>query len=163
MLKPASPLIFAAAIASAPSAQALGLDEMRVRTAFFATHYLQIWSSDNAAPIVRVPDMYARTVTFYGRRYTQDQLIAEKRRAIQHWPSRRYVHRPGTMQVTCNMPAQRCVTRSIIDFEVSNSRRHAAKRGSAKFDLGISFAEQSPRIVHEGGGSLSSRRFRRRT
>lgn len=158
MLKPGSLLIFAAAIAFAPSAQALGPAEMKDRTASFAAHYLRIWSSNNAAPINAVPAMYARTVMFYGRRYTQDQLIAEKRRAIQHWPSRRYVHRPGTMRVTCNMPARECVTRSIIDFEVSNQRRHAAKRGSARFDLGISFAERSPRIVHEGGGSLNARR-----
>ncbi|AWN40731.1 hypothetical protein [Methylobacterium durans] len=158
MLKSPSLLIFVAAMASAPSAQALDLDEMRVRTASFATDYLRIWSSGNTAPITRVPDMYARTVTFYGRRYTQDQLIAEKRRAIQRWPSRRYVHRPGTMQVTCNLPAQRCVTRSTIDFEVSSYPRHAAKRGSARFDLGISFADRGPRIVHEGGGSSNTRR-----
>ena len=158
MLKPASLLIFAAAMAFAPSARAVDLDETRVRAASFATGYLQLWSSDNTAPIARVPDMYARTVTFYGRRYTQDQLIAEKRRAIQRWPSRRYVHRPGTMQVSCNLSAQRCVTRSIIDFEVSSYRRHAAKRGSARFDLGISFAERGPRIVHEAGGSSNTRR-----
>jgi hypothetical protein len=151
MLKPSSLLIFVATIAFAPSAQALGPAEMKDRTASFAAHYLQIWSSNDAAPISRVPDMYARTVMFYGRRYTQDQLIAEKRRAIRQWPSRRYVHRPGTMRVTCNMLARKCVTRSIIDFEVSNHHRHAAKRGSAKFDLGISFAERRPRIVHEGG------------
>ena len=157
MLKRRSLLVFVAAIAFAPSAQALGPTEMKDRTASFAAEYLRVWSSNNAAPITEVPYMYARTVKFYGRDYTQDQLMAEKRRAIQQWPSRRYVHRPGTMRVTCNMPTQRCMSRSIIDFEVSNHRRHAAKHGSARFDLGISFAERRPRIVHEGG-SLNNRR-----
>ena len=155
-LKLSSLLLSAAIMMAATSAQALGLAEMKQRTAFIAERYLQIWSSNNASPIAGVPYMYGPTVTFYGQRYTQAQLIAEKRRAIQQWPSRRYVHRPGTMQITCNGPAQKCAARSTIDFEVRNDRRGTAKQGSAKFDLGISFAERHPRILYEGG-SLNSR------
>ncbi|WP_336490055.1 hypothetical protein [Methylobacterium nigriterrae] len=150
-------LVPVALMAASTSAQALGLTEMKRRTALIAERYLQIWSSNNVSPVAGVPYMYGPTVTFYGQRYSQEQLMAEKRRAIQQWPSRRYVHRPGTMRVTCNAAAQKCAARSIIDFEVSNNRHGTAKQGSAKFDLGISFAEHHPRILYEGG-SLNSRR-----
>ncbi|WP_132250961.1 hypothetical protein [Methylobacterium segetis] len=150
-------LLPGALVTAATSAQAVGLTEMKRRTAFIAERYLQIWSSSNVSPVAGVPYMYGPTVTFYGQRYSQEQLMAEKRRAIQQWPSRRYVHRPGTMQITCNVPAQKCAARSTIDFEVSNSRHGTAKQGSAKFDLGISFADRQPRILYEGG-SLNNRR-----
>ena len=151
-------LLFATAlIASASSVQALGLAEMKERTAVIAERYLAIWSTNNTMPIAGVPYMYGPTVTFYGRRYTQDMLIAEKRRAIRQWPNRRYSHRPGTMKVTCNLSARKCAARSIIDFEVSNTVRGTGKSGSARFDLGVSFAESRPRILYEGG-SLNNRR-----
>src|SRR3954466_4039755 len=78
-------------------AHALSTSEMRDRTATIAERYLQIWSSNEAGPVAGVPYMYGPSVMFYGQRYTQLQLMAEKRRAIQQWPVRRYVHRPGTL------------------------------------------------------------------
>lgn len=157
MLKPISLVISATLLGMASSAQGAGLAEMRDRTAFIADRYLQIWSSNDATPITGVPYMYGPTVTFYGRRYTQKMLVDEKRRAIRQWPTRRYVHRPGTMTVTCNVPAQKCAARSTIDFQVRNAARGTEKAGSARFDLGISFAGGRPRILYEGG-SLNGRR-----
>ena len=146
-------------IASTSSVQAFSLAEMKERTAVIADRYLEIWSLNNTTPIAGVPYMYGPTVTFYGRPYTQDMLIAEKRRAIRQWPNRRYSHRPGSMNVTCNLAARKCAVRSIIDFEVSNRARGTDKSGSARFDLGVSFAENRPRILYEGG-SLNNRHSR---
>jgi len=151
-----SPMVAVITILST-EAHALSPAEMRDRTAFIAERYLQIWSSNDALPVEGVPYMYGPSVMFYGRRYTQAQLMAEKRRAIQQWPVRRYVHRPGTLRVICNAATQKCAARSTIDFEASNPRRGTYKSGSAKFDLGVSFAERHPRILYESG-SLNSRR-----
>ena len=156
MLKPSSLLLSATLVVFTPEAQALGLAEMRERTAFIATRYLQIWSSNNTTPVTGVPYMYGPTVKFYGRNYTQEQLVAEKRGAIRQWPVRQYAHRPGTMQVFCNVQSQKCAARSIIDFK-ANPDRGTVKSGSAKFDLGISFADSRPRILYESG-SLNGRR-----
>ncbi|TGD95113.1 hypothetical protein EU555_29495 [Methylobacterium nonmethylotrophicum] len=139
------------------AAHALSASEMSSRTATIAERYLQIWSSNEAGPVAGVPYMYGPSVMFYGQRYSQSQLMAEKRRAIQQWPVRRYVHRPGTMRVVCNAPARKCAARSTIDFEISNPSRGTRRTGSAKFDLGVSFAEPHPRILYEGG-SLNKRR-----
>lgn len=149
--------ISAVCLAAASPALALGPAEMKDRTAVIAERYLEIWSSNNATPITGVPYMYGPTVTFYGRTYTRGQLVAEKRDAIRAWPIRRYVHRPGTLRVVCNVPERKCAARSIIDFTASNPERGTAKRGSAKFDLGISFADSHPRILYEGG-SLNGKR-----
>jgi len=139
------------------SAQAASLSEMRERTAEIATRYLQVWSSNDAAAVQGVPYVYGPSVRFYGRNYTQAMLMDEKRRAIRQWPIRRYVHRPGTLNVICNEATQKCAARSITDFQVENPARGTFKRGSARFDLGVSFEGPRPRILYEGG-SLGRRR-----
>lgn len=146
-----------AAALLAPGLEARAATGMEERTAVIATRYLQVWSSNDLAAVQGVPYVYGPTVTFYGKTYTQAMLMAEKRRAIRQWPVRRYVHRPGSMQIICNAPEQKCAARSIIDFVAENPRTGAFKRGSAKFDLGISFEGPTPRILYEGGSLNRSR------
>ena len=131
---------------------------MRARTAEIATEYLRVWSSNDGNAVASVPYIYGPTVLFYGRRYTQAQLVAEKRRAIRQWPVRRYTHRPGTMRVICNAAQRKCAARSIMDFSVENPDRGTAKHGAARFDLGVSFAGERPRILYEGGSLNRPRR-----
>ena len=144
-------------VCAASSAEAITLQEMRDRTAIIAERYLEIWSSNNVSPVADVPYMYGRTVLFYGKPYTQAALQAEKRRAIAQWPVRHYVHRPGSMHIDCNVSARKCAARSTIDFTVANRDRGTRKTGSAKFDLGVSFAGPHAVILYEGG-SLNKRR-----
>ena len=139
------------------TAHAQSLAGMQARTAAIAQRYLEVWSSDGAAAVQGVPYVYGPTVQFYGRTYSQAQLMAEKRRAVAQWPIRRYRMRPGTVQIICNEGEMKCGVRSVIDFVAENPRRGTSKRGSARFDLGVSFAGPQPRILYEGG-SLNRRR-----
>lgn len=154
---PALPLLCTGLVLCSFPALAQSGPEMQRRTAFIAERYLAIWSSNDGGAVAGVPYMYGPTVQFYGRPYTQGQLIDEKRAAIRQWPQRRYAIRPGTLRVTCNVPQAKCAARAVIDFEVANPARGARKAGSARFDLGISYAGRQPRILYEGG-SLGRRR-----
>ena len=156
-MNPLGRTILMAGLLACGSAQAASVSEMRERTAEIATRYLQVWSSNDAAAVQGVPYVYGPSVRFYGRNYTQAMLMDEKRRAIRQWPIRRYVHRPGTLNVICNEATQKCAARSITDFQVENPARGTFKRGSARFDLGVSFEGPRPRILYEGG-SLGRRR-----
>jgi hypothetical protein len=150
-MKPSLPILVACASLCAFPAMAMSPDEMRGRTADIAARYLEIWSSNDGAAVAGVPYMYGPTVQFYGRTYTQRQLADEKRRTIAQWPVRRYAHRPGTLRVVCNAAEMKCGARSTIDFTVANPARGTRKSGSARFDLGVGFAERQPRILYEGG------------
>lgn len=141
----------------AGAAASLTLDEMRQQTARVAERYLEIWSSNDEAAVGGVPYVYGPRVRFYGKVYSQAQLIAEKRRAIRQWPVRRYVHRPGTMKVECVAETAKCVAVSVMDFSVANPARGTGKRGSARFELGISYGGPKPVITYENG-SLNRRR-----
>jgi hypothetical protein len=141
----------AACLTLAGPAWALSESEMKARTAEIATRYLAVWSSDGWASVEGVPYVYGPRVRFYGRNYSQADLIAEKERFIRQWPVRRYTHRPGSMQVICNAARQRCGVRSIVDYTAENPRRGTQKHGSARFDLGVSFDGPHPVILYEGG------------
>lgn len=156
MPRPFLPLLCASLALSSSQALALSGAEMQRRTATIAERYLAIWSSNGGA-VAGVPYMYGPTVEFYGRPYTQGQLVNEKRAAIRQWPLRRYAIRPGTLRVICNVPQSKCAARSVIDFAVANPARGTRKTGSARFDLGVSYVGQQPRILYEGG-SLGRRR-----
>lgn len=151
-------LLWAAAcvMMTAAPARAVPVAEMKSRTAEIATRYLQVWSSSDWASVEGVPYVYGSKVRFYGRNYSQRDLIAEKQRFIRQWPVRRYAHRPGSMQVLCNEAHQRCAARSIIDFVAENPARGTEKHGSARFDLGVSFEGPKPVILYESG-SLNRR------
>ncbi len=157
MLRPFLPLLCACLALSSSQALALSGAEMQRRTATIAERYLAIWSSNDGGAVAGVPYMYGPTVEFYGRPYTQEQLVNEKRAAIRQWPLRRYAIRPGTLRVVCNVAQAKCAARSVIDFEVANPARGTRKAGSARFDLGVSYAGRQPRILYEGG-SLGRRR-----
>lgn len=130
---------------------------MEARAAEIAETYLRVWSSDAATAIGNVPYVYGPRVRFYGREYSQGALMDEKRRAVARWPIRDYRHRPGTLRVICNPSTLKCAARSTMDWRVAAPARHAAARGSSRFDLGISFAGPRPVILYESG-SLAGRR-----
>ena len=132
-------------------AAAVPLAEMKARTAEIAARYLSVWSSSDEASIEAVPYVYGATTQFYGQSVTQAQLQAIKRRAVKQWPIRDYVHRRGSMKVLCSEPRRRCVAASVIDYRVSNPRRGTAARGAARFELGVSFEGERPRILYEDG------------
>ena len=146
-------------VALVPSAQAQSRAEMEGRSATIAERYLAVWSASGELSVAGVPYVYGPRIKFYGRTLSQSALEAEKRRALRQWPVRRYAHRPGTLKVVCNVARQRCAATSTIDFSVANPRTGASRRGSAGFDLGISFAEARPVILYEGGTVRGGRRL----
>jgi len=136
-------------------ASALAPADMGDRTAAIATEYLRAWSGDGRSAVADVPYVYGPTVLFYGHPYSRAGLMAEKRRAVERWPVRRYAIRPGTLRVTCNVPEAKCAARATMDYAVSNPAMGTSARGSARFDLGVGFAGPRPLILYEGGAAGS--------
>ena len=143
-------LVLPALLACTAPARALDPATMKDRTAFIATRYLEIWSSNDATSItasrpctVQWPDSMGATT----------HKINSSRRSV----ARSGNGLPGATGIapapyeSFATHAQKCAARSMIDVEVSNALRGTAKRGSAKFDLGTSFAEPRPRIFSESG------------
>ncbi|WP_267428707.1 hypothetical protein [Methylobacterium sp. GC_Met_2] len=133
--------------------QAMAMSEarMRIGTIEVAYRYLATWSS---GPLVqgRMPVDYGDRVTSFGRVYSRDALNDERLAAGRRWPVRRYTLRPGTLRVSCNVPALKCAVRSTVDYRLSDPVRHISERGSTRFDLGVGFNGPRPSILYEDGG-----------
>ncbi len=135
------------------TSQAMAMSEARMRseTVDIAYGYLATLSSGPAAR-GRMPFVYGDTVRSFGRALSPDELSDERLATGRKWPFRSYTHRPGTLRVSCNVPALKCAVRSTVDYRVSDPVGHVAERGSTRFDLGVGFGGPRPRILYEDGG-----------
>ena len=126
----------------AQSGQAGPAAAMEQRSAQFTGSYLQVWSSSSRAAVAAVPRLYAPRVLFYGRVLGRRGLMREKARFVQRWPVRHYAHRPGTIQVSCDAHASKCMVRSVVDWRAErggsvclNSSLRCGKWSPAGFRL----------------------------
>ena len=146
--------------AAAPSLAEAGKEpstsSMQQRSAELARAYLQTWSSNPRAALSQVPRLYAPRTRFYGQLIDHRRLIREKAGFIQRCPIRHYAHRPGSMRVACEAHSARCFVRSVIDWRAASPARHAASRGSARFEQGIDLSGSRPVVFFEGGSVLAS-------
>ena len=145
--------------ASAAESRFAAPQNLQQRSADLSRSYLRTWSSDTRGAILQVHRIYAPRVSFYGRSLTRRELTREKERFVRRWPARRYVHRPGTMRVSCSAAAQRCMVRSILDWRTADLDRRVVAAGSSTFEQGIGFPSRSSRpLVFYENGSVISRR-----
>ena len=128
---------------------------LQQRSADLSRSYLRTWSADARGGISQIDRTYAPRVSFYGRSLTRRELAREKERFVRRWPARRYVHRPGTMRVSC--VAQRCMVRSILDWQTADLGRRVVSAGSSTFEQGIGFPARSarPLVFYENGLVIS--------
>ena len=117
--------------AGAASAEEADMARMHRRAEALAQRYLVGWSSGNAQALADVQALYGPRVNFYGKFIDQRSLFAQKRSFGLRWPIRRYSHRPGTMQVTCDAATKACLVRSIIDWRAASPARGAVSRGAS--------------------------------
>ena len=131
---------------------------MHRRAEALAQRYLLGWSFGNAQALADVQALYGPKVNFYGKFIDQRSLFAQKRSFGRRWPIRRYTHRPGTMQVSCDPGTQACLVKSIIDWEARNPARRAVSRGSSTFELGLGFSGLRPVVLFERGNVIRGAR-----
>ena len=134
------------------TSQAMASSEARLRSEAVAVaySYLATWSS--GATQGRRPFGYGDTVMSFGRTSSPGELSEERLAAVRRWPIRTYSHRPGTLRVSCNVPALKCAVRSTVDYRLLDPVSRVSERGSARFDLGVGFGGPRPRILYEDGG-----------
>jgi hypothetical protein len=75
-------------------------------------------------------------VKFYGRLISADDLMQQKLRFAQRWPSRTYVIRPGSAVANCT-DSQRCTVTGVVDWQAANEAAGRRSIGVASFAIGI--------------------------
>jgi hypothetical protein len=146
----------------AGTASAEAEDARAQRSADLTRAYLHTWSTNARVALADVPRLYAPRVSFYGRVLDHRALLREKAQFVRRWPARHYSLRPGTIRVACDGPSQRCVVRSVVDWQAESPVRKASARGSSTFEQGVDFVSSRPLVFRETGSVISHRKTRAR-
>jgi len=128
----------------APPEITLGL-----RAEQLALDYLSFWSAPNAVTLARMPAFYGPEVVFHGQRMSIKALMEDKRRFARRWPDRQYQPRRDTMRIACDVAAEMCNLRTIVNFVAASPQRGRRSQGAITLALDISFADGLPIIVNE--------------
>lgn len=145
---PRVPSIQPSAPAAASAAPAAKPEEMAQA---FVLGLIMSSSLPKADLLATARNFYADSVTFYGKVLTQADVLADKARYVDRWPSRASAARVSTMMTFCD--GKICRVTGLYDWSVAAPQRKASAKGSAEFEYLIDMSE-GYKVVAENGKVL---------
>lgn len=94
----------------------------------FAYRYNSAWSSDNVSALQFMNSVYSGQVNYFGKELSADEVLKDKRRFADRWPSRQYAIRDGSLSVECAVIL--CRVNAIIDWQVRSEKRKKVASGA---------------------------------
>jgi hypothetical protein len=101
--------------------------------------------------------VYPAQVEYYGSLKDRDVVIQDKRKFAERWPVRKYTVRPNTMETGCDLAAQQCDVRGILDWTASSDTRNVRASGSAEFDYKVRLTDDGLFLIASESSSVLSR------
>ena len=115
--------------------------------------FLMLWAHDEGVNEAAVQRLYAPEVIYYGKRFSRQQILADKLRFASHWPVRDYKQVPSTLTADCDRNGAVCTLRVLITWRrVTHSRQ--ASFGKARLSLKFAVVEGNRKIVREAARIL---------
>ncbi len=119
--------------------------------------YFAMWSSNAGINAGLVARFYAPDVTYYGKRMSRAQVLADKQAYIRAWPVRSYREVPGTFSARCTRDLGLChVTTDMAWRRVSRSGAESTGQATISFDFVP--ADGGRKIAREGARVIDERR-----
>lgn len=139
--------------AEAPSAQSGTSSDESVKRAAVAVirGLIERDSGDAWSSLQAVANVYADSVSYYGKQRTLSEILADKRDYFMRWPERAYRIRDDSLMVTCTNGA--CMVSGVYDWVVRSIPRSKQAHGAARFNYTISLGA-NPKIISEAGNVL---------
>jgi hypothetical protein len=94
----------------------------------------------NAGNIDDTSNRYADAVTYYGKRMSKAEVIADNMRLWQRWPTRNYAIRPDSLTASCYVIRRgttwmNCDVKGVFDWEARNSTKRSIGTASITWTL----------------------------
>lgn len=137
-----------AAEASAPPSGALPDESLKDAAIAVVRGLIEQDGSDPSSSLQVVANLYAGTVSYYGKLRSLGEVLADKRDYFKRWPERAYRIRNDSLMVTCANGA--CMVSGIYDWVVRSIPRNKQAQGAARFNYTISLGS-NPKIISEAG------------
>ena len=97
-------------------------------------------------------NFYSNSVSFYGKLLSQSEVLADKAKYADRWPSRAAAARAPTIRTFCN--GNICRVTGLYDWSVADPRRKASAKGSAEFEYVIDMSD-GYKVIAENGKVLT--------
>ena len=110
--------------------------------------YLAIWSRNDGVTAANVARFYAPRVTYYGKAFTRQQVLADKQVYIRRWPIRDYREVPGSFQATCDASRALCKVKVLMAWRRGDGRGHTST-GRARMSFDFVPADGARKIARE--------------
>lgn len=144
-----APTLLTQALAQTPAK----LDPERARQGL--EDYVRIWSSDREVNEASVEKYYAPVVSYYGKRMSRSQVLADKLRYIRTYPRRFYEVAKDSVIVSCDAAGRICRTSGLMKIRLEDRMGRALTRTSS-LRLVIS-AESGGQIIIESANDTGRR------
>ena len=97
--------------------------------------------------------MYADRVKYFGNDWTRDAILVDQQKYFNRWPSRRFIPRQESIQISCDATALSCSARGILDYDHVSEERNVHAWGVATFYYLLKFSSPNamPQILEEAG------------
>lgn len=125
--------------------------EMEARALNFVRLNIRYWSQNAPNVSAGVRAFYGDRITFYGKDWSQEQVMADKAEFIARWPVRAYDIDEDTTEVICIEDT--CSIEAKIVFFAHSQARAATSRGLAQFSYILDLSGD-PRIISETSSVL---------
>jgi hypothetical protein len=94
----------------------------------------------NVGDIGSLGTYYSDTISYYGKRTSKFDVIADKTRLIERWQNRNYIIRPDTLTTNCYVPDHgsgriSCDVKGLMDWEATNSSWRSSGTTSFTYTL----------------------------
>jgi len=106
----------------------------------YADLFFAHWSESNAAALRFYARIYAPSVNYRGTAIPREQIMDEKRRYVERWPTRVYLVRPGSVRAECD--ARLCTVTGDVAWDCRSAERRAETTGLATFTIQLSIPKQ---------------------
>lgn len=137
-----------AAEASAPPSGALPDESLKDAAVAVVRGLIEQDGSNPSSSLQVVANLYADTVSYYGKLKSLGEVLADKRDYFKRWPERAYHIRDDTLMVACANGA--CMVSGVYDWAVRSIPRNKQAQGAARFSYTISLGA-NPKIISEAG------------
>jgi hypothetical protein len=101
---------------------------------------LAAMAATNTGSIEDTSRCYADAVTYYGKRMSKTEVIADNMRLWQRWPARNYTIRPDSLTTSCYVIRRgtawmNCDVKGVFDWEAANSSKRSVGSASITYTL----------------------------
>ncbi len=119
---------------------------LEARALNFVRLNIRYWSQNTPNVAAGVTAFYADEIVFYGKSWTQEQVVADKAGFIERWPVRAYDIDEDSIEVLCVEDS--CSIDAKIVFFAHSQARGATSRGLAQFSYILDLSD-NPKITSE--------------